>query len=238
MAARTPRRGAWSRSMRPRDGPRRATRRTPFRCRIRRGGWRELRRRGADKRRADRRRTEGRRFRCWQCPCRGDGGCTDGGCGRRRRRAWREDDRRRRESRRGHRPRGRAKDRRVWRGPVSSNRRSARSRSHCRRSSPNASRAASAISRTASKIGWAAVDWPANSSSEAGRQSISSVLPATPGQPRSRIWSTMPAGSGAAIGQVAAVENEIGGHPPQVGQDCLEGGPVAVNAGDDGDAHR
>ena len=68
------------------------------------------------------------------------------------------------------------------------------SRSKCLWYSPSVPRGASAISRTVSKIGWAAAVWPANSSSEAGRQSISSGLPATPGHPRSRIWPTIAAG--------------------------------------------
>ena len=37
--------------------------------------------------------------------------------------------------------------------------------------------------------------------------------------------------------QVAAVENQVGGHLLQVSQHSLEGRPVAMNIGDDGNAH-
>ncbi len=37
--------------------------------------------------------------------------------------------------------------------------------------------------------------------------------------------------------QVAAMENQVGRGLAQIRQDCLEGGAVAVDIGNDGDAH-
>jgi hypothetical protein len=42
---------------------------------------------------------------------------------------------------------------------------------------------------------------------------------------------------GAADGQIAAVENEVRCDLPQVGEDCLEGAPIAVDVRYDCDSH-
>src|SRR5580700_5698087 len=55
-------------------------------------------------------------------------------------------------------------------------------------------RVAAAISRIAAQRECGADDWLANSSSDSGRKRISSVLPTTPCQPRSRMWSTISTG--------------------------------------------
>jgi hypothetical protein len=47
-----------------------------------------------------------------------------------------------------------------------------------------------------------------------------------------------PGGARSALGQIAAVHNQVGGGLPQILQDCLEGGAIAVNVGNDRDAHR
>src|ERR1022692_3821645 len=141
-----------------------------------------------------------------------------------------------------------------------------RPRSQASRSSPSASRVATAISSIAAKRGWSLGDWLANSRSDSGPKSISSVLPTTPCQPRSRMKCflapsrcgakkhfiriadhTLPAeianaihnlhGTCSGVGQIAAVEDQVGRGLPQIRQDCLERGKVAVDVGDDGDAH-
>jgi hypothetical protein len=53
---------------------------------------------------------------------------------------------------------------------------------------------AAAISRTAAQSDGGADDWLANSSSDSGRECISSVFPSTPFQPRSRMRSTISVG--------------------------------------------
>ena len=62
------------------------------------------------------------------------------------------------------------------------------------RASPNASRVADAISSIAVHMVCNWGERPANAVSDSGSKSISSVLPSTPGQPRSRIRSTISAG--------------------------------------------
>jgi hypothetical protein len=44
-------------------------------------------------------------------------------------------------------------------------------------------------------------------------------------------------GTGARVGEVSAVKDEVGGLVADVGEDGFERGAVAVDVGEDGDAH-
>ena len=45
-------------------------------------------------------------------------------------------------------------------------------------------------------------------------------------------------GTRSAVSQIAAVEDQVGRSLPQIRQDCLKGGSVAVDVGYDCDAHQ